>query len=270
LRHADVDTLTRSTNLYTLAGSSAQNTFRTVTTVDGSGFWTTGSSTVSTNIGLMYTPYGGTTSNRVVINQALNMRFTMAGACWPGSGLPASTACLYVTYRDPQGIRGVHHVSMVGGAIPTTNSTAGATGTALLPGFAKYNAVTTSYMYPLINGAVMEPDGLTLWTCDTQGALRCWWWWWWWWWWCAGSVAPARVLRRDLSLPLLCAGPPPPPSPSLTPTSRCSLAGVAQPRTAQWRQVQHRQLQVERHRVQPRRVAGGGHDHPDPDYHGPL
>lgn len=164
-----LDTLTRSTNLFTAAGSSSQNFFRNVATFDGSGAWATGQSTVNANVGLMHTPFGATTSNRIILNQATNHRYVLIGPSWPGSGAAASTPQLYLSFAAPTGMRGIH---AVGAGLPTSNQTGGTGGggTVLLPGFAKYNTAscTTDFNCPLIQSFAWEADGRTLWTADSQ------------------------------------------------------------------------------------------------------
>ena len=140
--------------------------FRTVTSVDGSGFWMTGSSSNSAFHGMHYVPAGSATTTRVLIGNAANQRWVHVGPSWPGSGNPPSVPQLYISFRDALAQRGIHAV--VGG-LPTTNVTGAGMGTVLLPGFAALQIATNNAVTPLIGSFCFTPDATEIWAADTQG-----------------------------------------------------------------------------------------------------
>lgn len=143
----------RVTTMYRDASSTGKSPFRTVATLDGvSGVYSTGDTTVSGFSGAMWTPYGASASTRVVQPNLANQRYITVGPAWPGSGVPATTPQLYISFRDPIGQRGVHAVGTPGLALPTTNQSV----LTLLPGFAALNTVSTNFTLPLINSFMFE------------------------------------------------------------------------------------------------------------------
>jgi hypothetical protein len=136
-----VDTSTRVTTAFRDSTTATQ--FRTVASVNGSDIWMTGSTSVSAFHGMHYVPYGNTQTTRVVIANAANQRYVTVGPSWPGSGRPATTPQLYVSFRDGLAARGIHSIN---GAdpLPTRNVTVGAQ-TTLLPGFSAYNVAVRGF-----------------------------------------------------------------------------------------------------------------------------
>lgn len=124
--------------------STAGTVFRTITTVDGSGFWMTGATSSGASNGLHYVAAGSSVSERVSVINAGNQRYVHVGPSYPGLNVGPTTPQLYVSMRDPAGLRGVH---MVGAGLPQFNVT---DGTVLLPGFEAYQGAATNITMPLV------------------------------------------------------------------------------------------------------------------------
>lgn len=149
-----VDTTTRVTTLFTNAGTSSANFYRTVTSADGNGVYATGQTSTANGIGMQYTVWGNTTSRQIVYGQATNQRYAYVGPSFPGNpyGQSASQPMLYLSYANPLNLRGIHYMGAAG-PLPTTNVT---TGTVLVPGFSKCVLALLLFM-PLF---AMQWDGL--------------------------------------------------------------------------------------------------------------